>query len=408
MKKPIRILFLTQYYPPEQGAPQNRISELAQQLKLQGFKVSILTAMPNYPTGRIFPEYRGRLFHREMRDGIRVYRSFIIPLKRNTTLYRLLNYFSFTLSSIIYGMFIPGFDLIISESPPLTIAFSLWTLKVLRRASYVFNVSDLWPDSIVELGAMSEGKVIDIFRWIERKSYQWSSAVTGQAPSIVANLRRRTPSEIPVELISNGADLTRYGRHLREESVRERYQLSGEQIGVVYAGLHGMAQGLDQIIEAAARLTEDKRFRFILIGDGPLKAELIARAKRENLENILFAEPVDRVEIPTILASMDIALIPLGVELTGAVPSKIYEAMASELPVVFVAGGDGVEIINSTGSGLTCHIGDIQGIVDALLKIAAQPETMATYGRSGREAVEKTYSRQAAAQKLGALLEQIV
>jgi glycosyltransferase involved in cell wall biosynthesis len=408
MKTPIRILFLTQYYPPEKGAPQNRISEFAQQLRQRGFEVSILTAMPNYPTGRILPGYRGKLFLKEMRDDITVYRSFIVPLKRNTTVYRLLNYFSFVVSSILYGLFIPRFDLIISESPPLTIAFSLWILKTLRRARYVFNVSDLWPDSIVELGAMSEGKVISFFRWVERKSYQWSSAVTGQAPSIVRNLRLRTPAEIPVELISNGADLPRFGRHLRSTAIRKHYHLDEHHLGIVYAGLHGMAQGLEQILDVADRLADDQRFRFILLGDGPEKEKLMTRAKAQNLKNLIFCDPVDREELPAILASMDLAMITLGIELTGAVPSKIYEAMASELPVVFVAGGDGVDIINDAEAGVCCSIGDIQGVTDAILRIADDPELILELGKNGRQAVESTYSRQASAKKLGELLEGIV
>jgi glycosyltransferase involved in cell wall biosynthesis len=401
-------LFITPYYPPEIGAPQNRISEFVKLLVASGTRVTVLTGMPNYPTGRVFPKYAGRLFLRETRDGATLLRSWIVPLRESNLFWRALNYLSFAISSVVCGLLrLKDVDAMVVESPPLTTAVPARVLGLLKSIPYIFNVSDLWPDSVQELGALNHPAALKILKGLEKWAYAGASALTGQSSAIVESLSQRAPAGVSAVLVRNGADLSRFPVQAPNPTIRARYGLDAHSIGVVYAGLHGHAQGLDQILAAARELMEHRRFRFLLIGDGPEKKKLMEMAGSMKLQNVTFHDPVDRDELPEILASMDIACITLGVVLTGAVPSKIYEAMACSLPVVFAGSGEGVQLIEQSSAGICSAIGDTAALVKAILRLE-DDDLRTEMATAGRKAVEKNFSRQASLQVLQGLLKQVI
>ena len=280
----MRILIHTQYYPPEMGAPQARLSDLAKRLKTLGHEVQILTAFPNYPTGRVFDGYP-RFYMREEKDGICIHRSWILPCNKRSFFFRLASYLSFSLSSLFIGLMkTRKVDIVFTESPPLFLAASGWLLARLKKARWVLNVSDLWPDSAKYIGMLSDRNLI--YRVLEAMAhflYRRAWLVTGQSKEIVAEIERQVPS-VKIHHLSNGVDLTAFDPRKRSEEIRQRFLKDGE-IGFIYAGLHGFFQGLDQILLVAEKL-KDEPVRFILVGDGPEKKRLEEMSEGLGLRNV--------------------------------------------------------------------------------------------------------------------------
>jgi glycosyltransferase involved in cell wall biosynthesis len=388
----VRIGILTQYYPPEIGAPQGRLSELAEFLARAGHEVRVLTAMPNYPAGRIQPGYGG-VYRRETRGGVAVIRTAIYPTKSPRLLPRLSNYLSFVLSSSIVGGFVlRGLDVLLVESPPLFLGAAGVFLSRLCGARLIFNVSDLWPESAVRLGVLREGSAahrasLRLEAWCYRRAW----LVTGQSREIIGDVSTRFPGCRTFHL-SNGADTDLFTPDRGTPDARAKLGAPGVCVAL-YAGLHGLAQRLDQVLAAAELLTSG--LRIVLVGDGPERERLRAEAASRRLTRIQFLPPVPRSEMPAVLASADIALVPLGFELPGAVPSKLYEAMATGRPVILVAGGEAAAIVRACDAGLVVDPGDVVGLAAALDRLEGDAELRARLGRNGREAARRRFDRAA-------------
>jgi len=393
----------TQYYPPEMGAPQARLSDLAHRLKLLGHEVQVLTAMPNYPHGRIFAGYKGG-YKKEVRDGILVRRAMIVPSNRSCMLHRLISYLSFCLSSLLVGVLrIDKPDIIITESPPLFLAITGWLLAKIHGARFIMNVSDLWPDSAKHIGVLEEGSLgYRIMRRLAHFFYRRAWLVTGQSREIIEAITRQVP-EARTYHLSNGVDPENFSPKCKNEDLRKRYLQDGE-LGLVYAGLHGLFQGLEQIVSLAEHMRGQK-VRFLFFGDGPEKDRLIKTSVERRLENVDFYPALPHREMPAILASMDVAVIPLKSKIVGAVPSKIYEAMASGIPVLLVAEGEARDIIEKSNSGLAASPGDFPSLSQAVNRLVADAGLRKTLGRAGREAVINTYNRREIAQQYAAELQ---
>jgi glycosyltransferase involved in cell wall biosynthesis len=385
----MRFGILTQYYPPETGAPQARLADLANRLRERGHEVSVLTAMPNYPLGRTFNGYRG-LWRREEISGISVLRAAIYPSK-NLGIKRLASYGSFVLSSAALGsLCLPKLDFLMTESPPLFLGVSGYCLSCTRRARWIFNVSDVWPDSAVRLGVVRPGLSLRVASALESFCYRHAWLVSGQSKEILRHIQSRCP-DVAMWHLSNGVSPELFSPAGRSAEARER--LGGGECIALYAGLHGIAQGLDQVLSAAALLRDDDGFRIVLMGEGPEKERLVRRAREENLTNVTFMDPVPHQRIPALLASSDLALAPLLKYLPGAVPSKIYEAMASAVPVVFVGSGEGAEIIERSGAGLLAPPGDVTELASAMRRLARDPALRRKLGEAGRFAAETQFNR---------------
>jgi len=398
----LRIGVLTQYYPPEIGAPQARLSNLAAHLREHGHEVHVLTAMPNYPQGRIYPGYGG-VFRRERFPGIQIIRTFVYPAT-GVGHKRLLNYTSFMLSSTALGAIaLPRLDYLLTESPPLFLGVSGYILSRLKRARWIFNVSDLWPESAVKMGVLKPGPALRLAESLEMFCYRKAWLVTGQSREILSFIQRRRPGTNLYHL-SNGVASDMFRPDLRCAEVRSRLG-HGRQIIALYAGLHGYAQGLHHVLEAADRLRDVSDLAFVLIGDGPEKQALVDWAESHRLENVEFLDAAPREEIPAILASADIALIPLKERLVGAVPSKLYEAMGAGLPVVLMTGGEGEEIVNETGAGLAVAPGDVDALAAAIRRLVNSPEERREMGARGRQAACTRFDRKLIADEFIDFLE---
>ncbi len=361
----MNLIILSQYYPPEVGAPQNRLSELARLMVEKGDSVSVLTAMPNYPTGSIYPGYGG-LFKRECLNGVNIVRTFIYPTQKTDFLRRLTNYFSFVITSAVVGTFLlKRADVLLVESPPLFLGLSAVWLCFVKRARLIFNVSDLWPESAVQLGILRRNSLLHrLSSWLESFCYRRSWLITGQSRSIINDIRQRFPN------------------------------------------CRTYHQGLGQVLTAAEDLFEDRRFRFVLVGDGPEKKMLMGQAAQRGLTNVEFRDPRRSEEIPALIAGCDIVLVPLTSYLLGAVPSKLYEAMAGGKPIILVASGEASQIINEHQAGIAVEPGDIKGLVQALKTLLAQPQLRRTLGENGRRAAKQHFDRETIVSRFREFLEE--
>jgi colanic acid biosynthesis glycosyl transferase WcaI len=381
----VHIIIHTQYYPPEVGAPQNRLHELAIGLIRQGIQVTVLTAMPSYPRGRIYDGYKG-LLQEESLDDVRVIRTAIYPTQSAGMLRRLFSYFSFILSSIIIGGWQIGkADFVLTESPPLFLGVAGVVLSRWKRAHWIFNISDLWPESVVELGIVSrESPSYKLSSALEKFLYKRAWVVTGQSRTILENIQKRFPG-LRVNHLPNGVDTNIFQPGDVQNENRDFL--------IVYAGLHGLAQGLEQIHLAAQKLPSTEHIEFTFVGDGPEKQQLIQLVKDLNLNHFRFLDSVAKEKIPAILRTADVLIVPLKIQLTGAVPSKIYEAMAIGKPIILIAESEAAKIVNDANCGIVVRPGDIDGLVASMLYLKNNPEVCKQMGANGRQAAVQNHDR---------------
>ena len=387
----MKLTILTQYYPPEVGAPQGRWSALAAAFRRRGHAVTVLTAMPNYPTGRIYPGYGGVL-RREVRDGVRVIRTFVFPTQKADLLRRLSSYFSFVFASATVGtVFLKRPDYLIVESPPLFLGLAGVWLSWVKHCRMIFNVSDLWPESAVRLGVLRpEGLAYRLSEWLERFCYRRAAFVTGQTRAIVGDIAARFPWCRTYHL-SNGVNDRVFHPDRRTAEARAALGPTDACIAF-YAGLHGLAQGLDRVLDAAAVLA-DTPLRFVLMGDGPTKADLVRQAWERGLTNVDFLDARPTSDVPPLLAAADVVVVPLVTHLPGATPSKLYEAMASGRPVVLVAEGEPAAIVREQQAGLIVAPGDAAGLAQALRTLCGDAVLRERLGANGRQAAERYFNQ---------------
>ncbi len=398
-----KLLILTQYFPPEIGAPQVRLLELGEELINLGWQVNALTALPNYPIGKIYEGYDHKGPIIEKISGINTVRVPLIPAKTGF-LRRLICYFSFVYSSIKYGKKLcEKPDIIFVESPPLFIGFAARALIKHWHIPYVFNVSDLWPESVARIGTIKKGLVFKIVERYEISLYKSAEAITGQSDEIVESIKQRCPNK-NVFLITNGVNTEYFDPRKANQEVRD-FLGNKDEIIFIYAGLFGLAQGLDIIIEVAKRTRENKKIKYVLVGEGPLKEHLNEQVRINGLTNVRILPPQKREKMPPLIASVDAAIISLGVHLPGAVPSKIYEAMASAIPILLIADGEPAKRVTEAGAGISVRFDDIHGIEQAIYTLYNDKELRVKMGRAGRLAAETRYNRKKIAKKLDEILK---
>jgi len=402
----MRILFLTQYCPPEVGAPQNRIFEFAKKLKEFGHEVTILTALPNYPRGEIFEEYKGNKVVIEEIEGIKIVRTSIYATKSKKFTKRLRNYLSFTFSSVIKGAkHIDNQDVIITESPPLFLGFSGFILAKFKKAKFIFNISDLWPESAIKLGVLHNKLFIKMSVWLEEFCYKKAAAVTCQTQGIVDDIVNRGFDKNKIHLLTNGVDTKLFKKENRDEDFRREIGIESK-FALCYAGIHGIAQGLQVIIDAAEIVKNEVNIQFIFVGDGPEKQDLINLVKEKGLNNVTFLPLQPKTNMPKIVASMDAAIIPLRkLELfKGALPSKMFETLASEIPIILPVQGEAAKLINNANAGIVVEPENSKEIAEAVLKLYNDIELRNELGQNGREYVMENYARENITRKLEKIL----
>ncbi|MCC7303167.1 MAG: glycosyltransferase [Bacteroidia bacterium] len=391
------LLIVTQYFPPETGAPQNRLYELALRLRKSGMEVNVLTALPNYPRMEIMKGYRNGENRKENMEGMIVYRCWIYVSKKRSIFPRLLNYFSFVWTSMWAGLFrIPRHDIILIESPPLFLGISGRWIAFWRGSNMIFNVSDLWPESAEKLGLVKNRLFLRAATVLEEQLYRKSWKITGQTQGIVKNISERFPGK-KIHWLPNGVDLRLYTPEPGQGEWRKKAGIPAEKLLITYAGIIGHAQGLEVILRAAHRLQDLEKVQFLLLGDGPEKEGLMTMARQRFLSNVLFLDPVSKKEMREVVRATDLAVVPLRrLELfKGAIPSKIFENIAMKKPVLLGVDGEARSLFIEEGKcGYYFEPENDEDLAKAVRHAASNPEELETMGENGRVYAEKRFNRE--------------
>jgi colanic acid biosynthesis glycosyl transferase WcaI len=408
----MRILYLSQYFPPEVGATQTRAYEMGRHLVHAGHQVTVLTEVPNHPSGIVPPEYRGRLYERVQLDGMDVVRIWVKASPEKTFARRMAFYISYMVGAILSGLLLARgrYDVIYATSPPLFVGGAGFALSCLRRIPFVFEVRDLWPESAVALGELTNPRAVAVASHLEEMCYNRARSVVAVTQGIRDRLLERGLPPDKVAFIPNGANTNLFqpdpigGRRLRAElGLHDKFI-------VLYAGIHGLAQGLETLLEAADQLRNEPGLHIVLVGEGPRKAALRELQDQLGLNNVTFLPEQPRERMPAYLSGADVALVPLRkLELfRGAVPSKLFDAWACGCPVLLSIEGEARRVLERAGGGLFVPPEDPEALARAIRQVKASPGELRSWGQAGQAFTAANYSRAALAARLEQLLLGVV
>ena len=408
-KPELRISYWCQFFWPEISAPSRRLLELGKEWAAAGHQVSIVTAMPNHPTGVVRSEYRGKLVMRESKDGLRIYRSWSYMSPNRAGVKKLLGHLSFAITAFCLSSPRLGkTDVVIASSPTFFVVFSAWIAARLRGARFVFEVRDLWPEVFVDLGTLRPGRVFCLLQSLARFLYRRADLVVVVTESFRDRVIRQGIDAKKVVVVSNGADVEWFSHNVEQAACARRRQLGLDgRFTVGYIGAHGVSHGLMAVLRAAELSLEDAGICFLLVGDGSERGALESYARSKGLTNVVMlpAQPPDSVR--EFYALSDACLVPLkDVALFETfVPSKIFEIMAAARPIIASVRGEARRILERSGAAILIDPEAPEALIRATKELRLlTADARAEMGRRGQAFVAANYSRKALAQKYSALL----
>jgi colanic acid biosynthesis glycosyl transferase WcaI len=415
----MKILYVSQYFSPEMGAPGARAAELSRHWAAAGHDVSVLTGFPNHPTGVVPPEYRRklrRLVAHEQTDGVNVIRTWLLPLPNRRAHERMLNYSSFCASAASTGLFLTRPDVIIATSPQLLVGLSGWWLARSKRVPFVFEVRDLWPESLAAVG-MGEGNSL-LHRSLAKIAgflYRHADRIVVVTPAFEDYLVKhwRVPRE-KISVIENGVETQLFAPEppSGKAAITLRKELASEGKFVVsYIGTMGMAHGLETIIAAASQLRDtNPEILFLMLGEGTEKERTAALANERGLNNMRFVDQQPREKIPACICASDVCLVLLKkTELFKTViPTKMLEFMSCACPVILGVDGQARAILEEARGGLVIEPENSDALADAIRYLATNREAGRALGKNGRDYVVRKFSRHQTAERYIRVLEQLL
>lgn len=404
----MHILFLSDNFPPEVNAPASRTFEHCREWVRAGHHVTVITTAPNFPKGELFDGYRNRLWQSEVIDGIRVIRVWTYITANAGFLRRILDYQSFMVAATLAAPFVRRVDVIVGTSPQFFTVCAAWVISLFKRIPFVFELRDIWPESIRAVGAMQDSRWLDRLEKLELFLYRKAARVVTVTQSFRDNLQRRGIDVSKIDVVTNGVDLSRYKPVTGGDDLRKRYNLQGKFVAG-YIGTHGMAHALETLLEAAAKLRDipvGKDIVILFLGDGSRKQELQEKAREMQLENVLMLDSVPKDEVVHYWGLLDVSIIHLrkiGL-FTAVIPSKLFECMGMGIPVLHGVAGESADIVRKTGCGETFEPENVNELVELLLKLKADPELLQRYSRAGLTAAP-AYDRNNLALKMLEILK---
>ena len=404
----MKILFLTENYPPETNAAATRVHERAVYWVRWGHEVTVITCAPNFPIGNVFEGYRNSWYRTEIRDGVRVVRVKTFIAANEGVLLRMLDFLSFMVAGFVAGLFQKKPDVVVSTSPQFLAAVAGWALAKVRRRPFVFELGDLWPRSIVAVGAMTESPLIRLVERFELFLYRQAAAVVALTNAFRTDLVRRGIPPEKIAVVVNGVDLARYRPRPRSEELARKFGLE-EKFVIGYVGTLGMAHGLMNVLEAAELSLADDRLRFLLVGAGAERQKLTEEAGRRQLHNVVFMPLQPKDAMPEVWSLCDVALVHLKNDpaFGEVIPSKIFEAMGMGRPILLVAPpGEASRIIESNTVGLAIPAGDPKALADAALTLMNDDPGRQRMTDCSRNAAS-LYSRQTQAERMIRVLDAV-
>ncbi len=395
MKKKLNIFLLTEYYPPEPGAGSTRAYEHSKHWVELGHNVTVITCMPHYPTGIIPLKYRKKIIYKEKINGVSVVRTFTYAAASKGFVRRTFAYFTFMLSSIVQGLFyIKNADYIIATSPPFSIGISGLILSKLKSVPLVFEVRDMWPDSLIQLGQIKNILLISFLKYFEKKIYFQSKYIISVTDSFCSLIQKKGIPRNKIYVVKNGVDLSFFNLRERDNILIEKHHLAGKKI-ISYFGNFGLSQPIEQILYIAKFLINNIDIYFILIGDGERKKHVLELVNKLNLTNVLVLETVDKNELLRYYSISDIMVVPLQkIPLFKTViPSKVFEIMAMGKPIIHNVDGETKEIVDEAKAGQYADLFDTEKFSNLLIDCLKDINFLKSCSVNGRKFVEEHFNR---------------
>ena len=401
----MRLLFVSDNFPPEVNAPATRTFEHCREWVKSGIGVTVITCAPNFPQGKVYEGYKNKFIQREEIEGIKVIRVWSYITSNEGFLKRTLDYISFSLTSFLVGLFVKT-DLIVATSPQFFVALSGRWLSFFKRKPWVMEVRDLWPESIKTVGAMKDGFLLRFFEWLELRLYKSARAIVSVTDSFKKNMCARGVDGNKIFVFKNGANLELYRNQLPDEALMSSLGLSGKFI-LGYIGTHGMAHKLDFILDCASKV-KNPDVHFLFVGSGAKKAELVEQAKTLALTNVTFIDSVEKSEVWRYLSILSAMIIPLKKSdlFKTVIPSKIFETAAMSKPILLGVDGEARGIVESFNAGLFFEPEDERSFLDCIDEIKLDTNQYESF-QLGCNKLARAFDRKKIAQEMLSILRDI-
>jgi len=402
----MKILFITDNFTPEVNAPATRTYEHCKEwIKGKDVEVTIITCAPNFPHGRVYEGYKNRLYQIEYINGIKVIRVWSYITSNSGFVKRVLDYISFGVMAFFVGLF-QKHDVIIATSPQFFTTWAAWGISKIKRKPWIFELRDLWPESIKTVGAMKQGRVIDTLEKIELGLYRSCDKVVAVTDAFKTNLINRGIDKEKIEVVTNGSNMELFMPREKDEMLLNELGLTGKFI-VGYIGTHGMAHSLDFIMNSILKIN-DEGIHFLFIGDGAMKKTIVDIATNLKLTNVTFLDPIKKENVPKYLSICDVSLAPLKKEdnFKSVIPSKIFEASAMQKPTLLGVEGQAQEIIEEYNAGICFEPENEQDFIDKLQELKNNKGLYVSC-QSGCEKLAIAYDRKMLADKMLVILKNL-
>ncbi len=406
----MHILFLTDNFPPEVNAPASRTFEHCREWVKAGHQVTVITGAPNFPKGQVFDGYQNRLWQQETLAGIRVIRVWTYITANEGFAKRTLDYLSYMLTSFLASLFVLRVDVVVGTSPQFFTVCASYMTGLLKRVPWVFELRDIWPESIRVVGAMKQSKVLDLLEKVELFLYRKASAIVSVTHAFRTSLMRRGVNGDKIHVVTNGVDISRFSPRDKDTELLQHHGLEHKFVAG-YIGTHGLAHALDTLLDAAKTLKaapDGDRFRILLLGDGANKAALRQRALAEGLDNVIFVDSVPKDQVVRYWSLLDASIIHLKKDelFTTVIPSKLFECMGMAIPVLHGVEGESAAIVTREDVGLLFEPENPNALVDGLRILADNPELHARFKANGPVGAHRFDRSSLAAEMLQILKEQ--
>ena len=404
----MKILFFSDNFPPESNAPAIRTLEHTREWVNAGHEVTVITCAPNFPTGKVFEGYSNNLYQTEEVDGIRVVRVWSFIAANEGSVKRIIDYMSYMISAMIAALFLPRPDVIVGTSPQLFAATAAWLTSKFKRRPFVFELRDLWPESILAVGAMKKGLITG---WLERFVsflYRQADLMVPVTQAFATILEEKGVSPDKIVVVTNGIEPGSHKLTESREAVRDKWGIPRDAFVGGFIGTLGMAHGIATILDAAELSREDSSLHFVVVGSGADRGQIGILAQRRGLQNISIIDGQPRQAALNMLGAMDVSLVLLrnAPLFETVIPSKIFEAMEFGKPILLGVRGESADIVaNQTKSGVAFTPEDAPALVGHLEALRDDPERCAEFGRNGRNAVKTSFRRSELAARMLAAIE---
>ena len=405
----MRILFLSHYFHPEVNAPASRTYEHCRQWVKDGHDVTVVTCAPNHPRGKVYEGYHNRLFQREKKDGVRVIRVWTYVTANEGFFKRTLNYVSFMVSSILATPWLPRADVVLTTSPQFFNGLAGYFVSRLKRIPWLLEIRDLWPESILVVGAIKNKAIIRMLEWVEMFAYREADFIVPVTDAFKAYMVGKGISAEKIEVIKNGVDLSFFKKVVGPNPVAAELGLQGKFVAS-YFGTHGMAHRLETVLHAALELKDYNDIVFLLVGDGAERQRLAAIRDEMGLHNVIMLGQQPKDKMPYLWALSDVSLVLLKKSdlFKTVIPSKIFESMAMERPIILGVEGESAEIIKAADAGFCIEPENSHELAERVLELYRSRDLCARLGENGRRHVEAKYDRTVLARKYESFISSLI